>query len=214
MTTVSLLPSTRKCEIFLSPYRNANITKPPASNVQYCHVITATIKDKFSSAELGSATAYYINTQRLDEDGEEYSGGYEEITSISPIVNGLVELDVWMSPARVEWLDEEPDYGHKGLILHEMQIEPAFRRQGLGRSKLFDLHRPSLSRTNSCQSSSTPSCKKRTPSPRPTTKPQTQSRAMSGAAIGSTSVPRSFRRQVRIFLRGKAGIAGMRCAKP
>ena len=117
-------------------HHTATLTAPPASDVQYCQVITATIKDKFSSAKIGSATAFYINTQRLDEDGEQYAGGYEEITGISPIVDNLVELDIWMSPVRIEWLDEEPEYGHDGLILHEMQIEPAFRRQGLGRSKL------------------------------------------------------------------------------
>jgi hypothetical protein len=66
MTSQSTTHRTRRVVFSTHLLKNHALTQiTPDSNVKWCRIMTATIQDKSSREELGSATAYYVNTAWL-----------------------------------------------------------------------------------------------------------------------------------------------------
>ncbi|KAF2027364.1 hypothetical protein EK21DRAFT_114860 [Setomelanomma holmii] len=106
-----------------------DLADPPDTSIHsWCKVFKATIQDKHTAAKLASSTAHYINTARLDEDDFEF----DQVRAVCPAAGNLVDLDMWASPLECECEGDDPEQ-YSGLIVHELNVEAAYRRQGLGR---------------------------------------------------------------------------------
>lgn len=139
-------------KVHIANYDDSKLTPPCSRNssrltnivdadAQWCKVITASVKDKFTSVTLGSAIAYYVNTTKLiDPIGDDY----KEIRAVCPTTRDLIDLHCWPKPRQCEDQDDNPE-DSSGLIIHELEIKQPFRRQGLGRStSISACHCPKL----------------------------------------------------------------------